>query len=217
MNHPPLLASDVDLRDFPFMLLDVRTLLSSDTWIEASEDPRLGHALMSLWCESWHQVPAGSLPSSDKVLCRLSMCNSSKEWERIRERVLSCFVLCTDGRYYHPVVCEKALEAWVKRTTSSRRGKAGANARWKREQSSSNGTSNGTSMEQVSNEQSSCTVLPLLADSKGEGKGEIPSQERDIQGLQGDPPPRMRAHVSAREAATPPQTGVDPLSGVAHG
>jgi len=204
MSHAPLVTSDVDLRDFPFMLLDVRTLLSSDTWIEASEDPRLGHALMSLWCEAWHQVPAGSLPSSDKILSRLSMCNSAKEWERIRDRVLSCFVLCTDGRYYHPVVCEKALEAWAKRTTASRRGKAGANARWKREQSECNSASNSASIKQASNGQSSRTVLPLLADSKGEGKGEIPSQEGDIQGLQGDPPPRTRAHVSARE-------------GVAHG
>jgi hypothetical protein len=44
----PLTPPDCDLRDFGFMPLDVRRLLTSETWIEAADDPKLGHALICL-------------------------------------------------------------------------------------------------------------------------------------------------------------------------
>src|SRR5215207_7851208 len=72
----PLTAPECDLRDFAFMPLDVRRLLTSETWIEASDDPKLGHALVSLWCESSQQVPAGSLPNNERVLARFAMCDA---------------------------------------------------------------------------------------------------------------------------------------------
>lgn len=117
----PPIGADVDLRDFSFMPLDVRRLLSSETWIEAADDPRLGHALMSLWAESWHQVPAGSLPDNDRVLQRLSMCPDVKEWRRIRERALAGWRRCSDGRLYHPVVVEKAQESWTHKVAQRER------------------------------------------------------------------------------------------------
>lgn len=120
LPDPPI-AADVDLRDFSFMPLDVRRLLSSETWIEAADDPRLGHALMSLWAESWHQVPAGSLPDNDRVLQRLSMCPDAKEWRRIRERALLGWRRCSDGRLYHPVVVEKAQESWAHKVAQRER------------------------------------------------------------------------------------------------
>src|SRR3954463_8796401 len=108
---PPLTCPECDLRDFGFMPLDVRRLLTSETWIDAADDPKLGHALICLWAESWHQVPAGSLPDNDKVLARLSMCER-EDWARVRERALQAWQKCSDGRLYHPVVAEKAREAW---------------------------------------------------------------------------------------------------------
>lgn len=110
----PLTPADCDLRDFDFMTLDVRRLLKSETWMEAADDPRLGHALMTLWAESWHQVPAASVPNSDRLLARLAMCTPD-EWQRIRARALSGWVLCDDGRYYHPVVAEKAADAYERK------------------------------------------------------------------------------------------------------
>jgi len=107
----PLTPSSMDLRDFQFMPLDVRRLLTSETWIEAADDPKLGHALVCLWCESWHQVPAGSLPDNPRVLAHLAMCTAD-EWQRISERALAGWQRCTDGRLYHPTVCEKAREGW---------------------------------------------------------------------------------------------------------
>ncbi len=44
-----LTPPDCDLRDFGYMPLDVRRLLTSDTWLEAADDPKLGHVLICLW------------------------------------------------------------------------------------------------------------------------------------------------------------------------
>jgi hypothetical protein len=62
----PLTPPDCVLRDFQFMPMDVQRLLKSDTWVLGSGDERA--AAMTLWLESWHQVPAGSLPKQDKML-----------------------------------------------------------------------------------------------------------------------------------------------------
>lgn len=124
----PLVPAEVDLRDFGFMPLDVRTLLSSSLWIKAKKDPRLGHAAMSLWCESWHQVPAASLPDDDEVLAELARCDE-KEWRRVKDRVLANFVKCEDGRLYHETVAKKALESWSAKVAQRARTKAATEAR----------------------------------------------------------------------------------------
>ena len=125
----PLTSSDCDLRDFPFMPLDVRRLLTSATWIEAADDPKLGHALVCLWCESWQQVPAGSLPDNPRVLARLAMC-TAEEWQRIADQALAGWQRCSDGRLYHPVVAEKVLEAWVEKLGQRKSSGAGNAKRW---------------------------------------------------------------------------------------
>src|SRR5262245_52020470 len=107
----PLVPPEVDLRDFAFMPLDVHRLLTSETWIEAASEPRLSHALLSLWCASWHQVPAASLPDNDRVLSHLAMCDR-QTWESLKAKALRGWVKCSDGLFYHPVVAEKAREAW---------------------------------------------------------------------------------------------------------
>jgi hypothetical protein len=138
LTPEPLTPPDCDLRDFGFMPLDVRRLLTSETWIEAADDPKLGHALICLWCESWHQIPAGSLPDNDRVLARFAMCDR-EDWARIRERALEDWVRCSDGRLYHPVVAEKARDAWLEKVAYrerkeefSNRQRARANIRWGR-------------------------------------------------------------------------------------
>jgi hypothetical protein len=127
----PLVPPEVDLRDFPFMPLDVRRLLTSETWIEGSDDAKPAHAALSLWCECWHQIPAASLPDNDKVLARLAMCDL-KTWQRIREQALRGFVRCSDGRLYHRVVAEKALEAWQRKLAQRERTAKATEARRKR-------------------------------------------------------------------------------------
>ncbi len=121
----PLVPKDVDLRDFAFMPLDVRRLLTSETWILGNGDERA--AAMTLWLESWHQVPAGSLPNNDRMLAHLSQC---PKWSRVREHALRGWEDGGDGRLYHPVVCEKALEAWIEKLSNSLSGASGNAKRW---------------------------------------------------------------------------------------
>lgn len=67
-------------------------------------------AALTLWCKSWHQVPAASLPDNERMLSVLS--EAGAKWQKVRDHALRGWVKCGDGRLYHPVVAEKAVEAW---------------------------------------------------------------------------------------------------------
>jgi hypothetical protein len=121
----PLVPEGCNLSDFAFMPLDVRRLLSSETWILGTGDERA--AAMCLWLESWHQVPAASLPDDDRMLAHLAKCS---RWSKVREHALRGWVKCADGRLYHKVVAEKALEAWIEKLINSFSGASGNSKRW---------------------------------------------------------------------------------------
>ncbi len=122
---PPLVPAEVDLRDFQGMWVDTDRLVRSDTWILGNSDEKA--AAFTLWAESWHQVPAASLPSNDRVLAKLSQ---AEKWKSSREHALRGWVHCNDGRLYHPVVAEKALEAWIKKLAAAISGAIGNSKRW---------------------------------------------------------------------------------------
>lgn len=107
----PLVPSNVDLRDFAYMPLDVVRFRDSD--FAALIDGEAFRAGVLLWCASWHQVPAGSLPADDRVLANLAgFGRYVAEWQKVKEAALHGWIECSDGRLYHPVICEKALESW---------------------------------------------------------------------------------------------------------
>lgn len=114
----PLVPSEVDLRDFPFMPLDVQRLRDSRLIATRSSDEIV--AAILLWSASWHQQPAASLPDDDQELAHLSGYgkHALKEFKRVREGALHGWISCADGRLYHPVVAEKAAEAWNGRLES---------------------------------------------------------------------------------------------------
>ncbi len=106
-----LTPAECDLRDFPFMQVDVARLRDSD--LAALETPEACWAAMLLWCASWHQVPAASLPDDDRVLARIAGYGRCVQvWKKFKKGALRGFVKCSDGRLYHPVVAEKANAAW---------------------------------------------------------------------------------------------------------
>ncbi|MFD2234805.1 hypothetical protein [Phaeospirillum tilakii] len=108
---PPLVPADCDLRDFAFIPLDVARLRDSDFACRATD--AAFRAGVMLWLASWHQVPAGSLPDDDCVLSMLAGYGRVvRVWQRHRAGALHGWVKCSDGRLYHPVICEKAREAW---------------------------------------------------------------------------------------------------------
>lgn len=112
MERPaPMTPPDVDLRGFEFMPLDTTRLLDSDLFALSSGDEF--KAAVALWCKSWHQVPGGSLPADDRVLAHLS--GAGARWPKVREIALRGWVECSDGRLYHPLIAEKAVDAWASR------------------------------------------------------------------------------------------------------
>ena len=107
----PLTPPDCDLQDFPFMPLHVARLRDSD--LAATAKPEAAWYAVMLWAASWHQLPAASLPNDDIVLAKLSgLGRDVKTFRKNRDGAMHGFVLCDDGRWYHPVVAEQACAAW---------------------------------------------------------------------------------------------------------
>lgn len=107
----PLVPEEVNLRGLPWMRLDTERLLNSDLFLLSSGEEL--KAAVALWCRSWSQQPAGSLPDDDRLLAALS--GAQGRWRRVRAMALRGWVLCDDGRLYHPVVAEQVMVAWKER------------------------------------------------------------------------------------------------------
>jgi hypothetical protein len=125
----PMTPPDCDLRGMPFMPLETGRLMDSDLFILSTGDQF--KAAVALWCKSWNQIPGGSLPDNDQILEALS---GSKVWKKVREMALRGWVKCSDGRLYHPVVAQNAIQAWESRvehrdTNESRNERQ---ARWRK-------------------------------------------------------------------------------------
>lgn len=131
MNEP-MTPAECNLRGLPWMPIDTVRLLDSDLFALATGDEF--KAAVALWCKAWQQVPAASLPNDDRVLAHLS--GAGKRWKKVKEQALRGFVLCADGRWYHPVIAEKALEAWEHREEfqESSNNKTARQQRWRERQ-----------------------------------------------------------------------------------
>lgn len=96
------------------MPLDVARLRDSD--LASDETPEACWAAVLLWCASWHQVPAASMPDNDQWIAKQAgyaqRGKIDKQWAEVRDGALRGWFKCSDGRLYHPVVAEKAIDAW---------------------------------------------------------------------------------------------------------
>lgn len=93
------------------MPLYVARLRDSDLAARAHPEA-LWYAVM-LWSASWHQLPAASLPDDEVVLAKLcGLGRDLRTFRKHRAQAMHGFVLCSDGRLYHPVVAEQAVNAW---------------------------------------------------------------------------------------------------------
>jgi hypothetical protein len=126
----PLVPSDLDLRNFPYMPLDVVRLRDSNIAVVSSGEEF--RAAVLLWCSAWHQVPAASLPDDDRLLASLAGFGRDIDgWLKVKEVALRGFMRCADGRLYHPVIAEKAIEADDKRRSYHTRTAKARAARWR--------------------------------------------------------------------------------------
>lgn len=111
----PMVPPEVDLGGYEWMPLYGDKLLNSETWVLASAEAKV--AALTLWWQSYaHQRPAGSLPNNDRLLADAAGYGVAvAAWKAVKEEALRGWVLCSDGRLYHPVVAKLALQAWETR------------------------------------------------------------------------------------------------------
>ena len=108
----PLTPPDCNLRGLPFMPLHTERLLDSDMMaLSTGEEFKTA---LRLWCKSWNQEPAASLPDDDRILAHLAGKELSA-WRKVKDMALRGFVKCSDGRLYHPVIAAEAIKAMAKR------------------------------------------------------------------------------------------------------
>lgn len=124
----PLTTIDIDLAGMPGFMLDTERLMRSELMVLSSGDEF--KAAVALWCRAWTQSPPGSLPNDERILAAWSL--AGRRWPKVRGMALRGFVLCTDGRLYHRVLCEDVLRAWERRQTFRERASRAASPRGQR-------------------------------------------------------------------------------------
>ena len=124
----PLVPENCDCQGLPYMPLQVARLKDSDLVALSTGDEF--KAAILLWIASWSQLPASSLPADDRILARFAGV-SVTEWKGLRSMALRGWIMCSDGRLYHPIIADLAMAVFEKRRHQSAR----ANTRWARAKS----------------------------------------------------------------------------------
>ena len=127
----PLIPAGQDVHGFSNLMLDVIRLTSSEFWAKASHVAKA--SALALWCYAWLQCPAGSLPNDPAVWARVA----NVPLKRMKAMTakpgpgspMHGFILCSDGRWYHPTICADALRVLQTRANKQ----TAANARWNRD------------------------------------------------------------------------------------
>jgi hypothetical protein len=112
------LPPEVDVSDLKFMPLQDNRLMKSRAWLKAknwrgSGGPGLGFCLLNLWVAAFRTKPAGSLDDDDDMLAEAARCDIGF-WQTIKDEAMRGWEQ-HDGRLWHPVICEIAMELWMSR------------------------------------------------------------------------------------------------------
>lgn len=141
-------------------------------------------AYVLLLCKAWQAEPPASLPNDDQVLSRLARVDAVT-WAEIKDGVLRCFILGTDGRLHNKRLRQEYDKALKLMRARANAGKKGADGRWK---GGDDGTPNGKRM-----------AKPLAQQCATDG---IQSQIQKKKEREREPPGDVRADV---EILTPPR------------
>lgn len=95
---------------FPFYFQRVR---KSKWWRRASDLARARNIM--LWGEAYQSTPAGSMPDDDDDLAEAAGFGMDIDaFLAVKDEIMSPWTMCSDGRWYHPTLCEVVMEAWEK-------------------------------------------------------------------------------------------------------
>lgn len=100
----PLISKEVYVGDKSMPLLIDR--LTRSVFLRIATNAELG-AAFRLWILTWGEKPAGSLPNDERWLSDAAKIDRHV-WSSHAEVVLYGFVACSDGRLYHPLICDLA-------------------------------------------------------------------------------------------------------------
>lgn len=114
----PLIEAEVDLLRLEWMPFPIRKVLNDPILRDCA--PAIWKARVRLMIESWHQVPAGSVPSSPTSLQHLCSIDVRTIAAKMSD-IMAGWTLCSDGRYYHPDICQEAEKAWRFRQSNTMR------------------------------------------------------------------------------------------------
>lgn len=104
----PLTPADCDCRDLDGFMLNVERLMASE--LVALSSPEVIGAAFLLWCRSWKQFPAASLPDDDRVLAAFTKL-APPRFRKLKAEIMRGFTKCADGRFYHHVMAAEANKA----------------------------------------------------------------------------------------------------------
>lgn len=177
----PLVSIEADLSDFKFIPLEIARLRRSKAWLICKRHPELAFYMINLWTAAWHELPAASLEDDNDTLADAAMCDP-RRWLKVRAQVLRNWVKCSNHRLYHPVVAEKANEAWISKLGRRQQTEAARIAREQRRQKSTDGAtetettkSTKTVTEDVTEDATGGAtnhVTDIATGSKGQGQGQ---------------------------------------------
>jgi Protein of unknown function (DUF1376) len=108
----PLISAEIDVSGLPSFMLNTQKLLASE--LMANTTGEVLNGALRLWCMAWQQKPPASLPDNNKVLADFAHM-SANVFKKLKNQVMRGFVLCSDGRWYHPVLVEEARRAYAHR------------------------------------------------------------------------------------------------------
>lgn len=109
----PLVTSDVDISSLSYMPLFIARLRGSKLWLITRRKPELFRPMFSMWMRAYQERPAGSLEADDDVLADAAELGF-EAWVDAKPDLMRGWILCSDNRYYHPVLAEIVKQSYEK-------------------------------------------------------------------------------------------------------
>lgn len=111
----PLVPAECSMVGNEWFPLHFGRLRKSKWWRRATDLARARNVMM--WGEAYAAVPAGSLPDDDDDLAEAAGFGMDvAAFLVVKAEIMAPWSLCSDGRWYHPTVCEVVIEAWEKQS-----------------------------------------------------------------------------------------------------
>lgn len=116
MTAPPY-PEDTRAKGWRFEL-DLEQVMQSDTWALAPPEARPW--LLMLWTTAWQQVPCGSMPADDTLICaRLGM--PAKTFAKLKAVLLRGWWTADDGRMYHATITQRVVDMLARKDGERKR------------------------------------------------------------------------------------------------